>query len=86
MDRETEKAPIFRYVGRNYLLFYGPSGRKYRFRKYGQELEVDPRDRDFVRDVPNVREVRPLQPLRAESGQRPANGGVRDRDVDLALE
>jgi hypothetical protein len=54
---EPENA-VIRYVGYSYMTFYGPSGRKYRFRRHGQELPVDPRDRDFVRDVPNVREVR----------------------------
>jgi hypothetical protein len=59
MDRETSAdAPTFRYVGWSYMTFYGPSGRKYRFRRHGQEIAVDPRDRDFVRDVPNVREVK----------------------------
>jgi hypothetical protein len=59
MDTETAaNAPTFRYVGYSYMTFYGPSGRKYRFRRHGQEITVDPRDRDFVRDVPNVREVK----------------------------
>ena len=57
MDAQTAKSPVFRYVGYSYMLFYGPSGRKYRFRRHGQELAVDPRDGDFVRNVPNVREV-----------------------------
>lgn len=56
MERE-ENAIVFRYVGWSYMTFYGPSGRKYRFRRHGAELPVDPRDRDFVREVPNVREV-----------------------------
>jgi hypothetical protein len=55
---ETENVATFRYIGYSYMTFYGPSGRKYRFRKHGQEIQVDPRDRDFVRDVPNVREVK----------------------------
>lgn len=85
MDTESSDAPVFRYIGHSYMVFYGPSGRKYRFRKHGQELAVDPRDADFVRDVPNLCEVRPLTPLPPELRQRPANCGVRDRDVDLAL-
>jgi hypothetical protein len=48
---------MIRYIGYSYMTFYGPSGRKYRFGRHGQELPVDPRDRDFVRNLPNVREV-----------------------------
>jgi hypothetical protein len=58
MEPETANEPTFRYIGWSYMTFYGPSGRKYRFRRHGQEITVDPRDRDFVRDVPNVREVK----------------------------
>lgn len=49
---------VFRYIGNTYMLFYGPSGKKYRFSGYGAEREVDPRDHDFVRNIPNLREVR----------------------------
>ena len=49
---------VFRYVGTSYMLFYGPSGRKYRFSGHGAEHEVDPRDREFVRNIPNLREVK----------------------------
>jgi hypothetical protein len=55
---ETANASVFRYVGYSYMTFYGPSGRKYRFGRHGQEIAVDPRDRDFVKDVPNVREIK----------------------------
>ena len=50
---------IFRYIGRSSLTVYGPaSGRKYWFRGQGTELAVDLRDRESMRDVPNIREVR----------------------------
>ena len=62
MNTETANAPhtdmMIRYIGYSYMTFYGPSGRKFRFGRHGQELPVDPRDRDFVRNLPNVREVR----------------------------
>ena len=58
MEPETANAVVFRYIGYSYMTFYGPSGRKYRFRRRGQEIAVDARDADFVRGVPNVREIK----------------------------
>jgi hypothetical protein len=58
VQTQSHPVTVFRYVGNTYMLFYGPSGKKYRFSGYGAEREVDPRDREFVRNIPNLREVR----------------------------
>lgn len=50
---------IFQYIGKSSLTVYGPaSGRKYWFRGHAAELAVDLRDRESMRGVPNIREVR----------------------------
>jgi hypothetical protein len=49
---------IFRYDGNTSLTVYGASGKRYRFSEPGAEVAVDPRDRESLRKVPVLREVR----------------------------
>jgi hypothetical protein len=51
-------APFFQYMGRTGMTVRGPAtGRTYRFAGHGARLAVDPRDRQGLSRVPNLRQV-----------------------------
>jgi len=52
------RATVFQYIGKTALTAIGPvSGRHYRFSHPGATIDVDPRDRDSLALVPNLRQV-----------------------------
>jgi hypothetical protein len=51
-------AVYFEYVGNTGLTVFGSAtNKKYRFDQRGSRVEVDPRDRPSLAQVPNLREV-----------------------------
>ena len=48
---------MFQYSGATAMVAIGPvSGKRYRFDGPGARVEVDPRDRRFLSNVPNLRQ------------------------------
>ena len=51
-------APKFEYVGKTAMTVVGPmTGKRYRFSRPGEQLEVDVRDRSWIAFVPNLKRV-----------------------------
>jgi hypothetical protein len=55
---DPNRNAAFQYIGKTALTAMGPvSGRQYRFSYPGAIVEVDPRDREALSTVPNLRQA-----------------------------